>query len=151
MNPYNGTMKIELTPGERKRLKGAAHALAPVVMIGVEGLKPSLLREIDRSLNTHELVKIRAFSGERDDRAAWLDAICEQLDAAPVQHIGRMLIVFRENPGKKTPVPATPRRRKPVLTKRQEVNKAVSQAAGRRRTRLSESLTPKHTKGTKKS
>jgi putative YhbY family RNA-binding protein len=119
-------MKVELTSAERKRLKAVAHGLDPVVMIGSEGLKSALLKEIDRSLNAHELIKIRAFSDKRDEREAWLDAICEQLNAAPVQHIGKVLVLFRENSDKKPSAPATPKRRKPRLTKRQEVNKALT-------------------------
>jgi RNA-binding protein len=124
-------MKIELTSAERKRLKAVAHDLDPVVMIGSEGLKPALLKEIDRSLNAHELIKIRAFSDERDEREAWLDAICEELNAATVQHIGKVLVLFRENPDKKSSAPAAPKRRKPRLTKRQEVNKALTRRKSR--------------------
>jgi RNA-binding protein len=119
-------MKIELSSAERKRLKASAHALDPVVLIGGEGLKPAVLREIDRSLNAHELIKIRAFSDEREERAAWLEAICAQLGAAPVQHIGKILVVFRANPDKKLPAVAKPRRKQPRLTKRQEVNKVLT-------------------------
>lgn len=124
-------MKIELTSAERKRLKAVAHDLDPVVTIGSEGLKTSLLKEIDRSLNAHELIKIRAFSDERDEREAWLDAICEELNAAPVQHIGKVLVLFRENPDKKPSPPATPKRRKVRLTKRQEVNKSLTRRKSR--------------------
>ena len=124
-------MKFDLTSAERKRLKAVAHGLDPVVMIGSEGLKPALLKEIDRSLNAHELIKIRAFSDEREEREAWLDAICEELNAAPVQHIGKVLVLFRENPDKKPSATAPPRRRKARLTKRQEVNKALTRRKSR--------------------
>ena len=124
-------MKIELTSAERKRLKAVAHDLDPVVTVGSEGLKPSLLKEIDRSLNAHELIKIRAFSDVRDEREAWLDAICEELNAATVQHIGKVLVLFRENSDKKPSASATPKRRKPRLTKRQEVNKALTRRKSR--------------------
>ena len=124
-------MKFELTSAERKRLKAVAHDLDPVVTVGSEGLKPSLLKEIDRSLNAHELIKIRAFSDERDEREAWLDAICEELNAAPVQHIGKVFVLFRENPDKKPSAPATPKRRKARLTKRQEVNKSLTRRKSR--------------------
>ena len=124
-------MKFKLTSAERKRLKAVAHDLDPVVTVGSEGLKPSLLKEIDRSLNAHELIKIRAFSDERDEREAWLDAICDELNAAPVQHIGKVFVLFRENPDKKPSAPATPKRRKVRLTKRQEVNKSLTRRKSR--------------------
>ncbi len=135
-------MKIDLTTAERQQLKAAAHGLDPVVMISAEGLKPSVLSEIDRSLNAHELIKIRVFSDEYDEREVWLDAICEELNAAPVQHIGKVLVLYRENPDKKEPAAAKPKRKKAPLTKRQEVNKALA----RSNSRSADSFTAKRTK-----
>jgi RNA-binding protein len=127
---YNARMKIELSPTERKALKAAAHGLDPVVLIGNEGLTPAVLREIDHSLKAHELIKIRASTDERADREAWFDEICRRLDAAPVQHIGKMLIVWRENPDKKPPAPP-PKRKGPRLTKAQEQEKAIRRRRSR--------------------
>jgi putative YhbY family RNA-binding protein len=126
-------MKIELSPIERKALKAEAHGLDPVVLIGNEGLTPAVLREIDRSLKAHELIKIRAFTDEREERVQWFAEICEKLNAAPVQHIGKMLIVYRENPDKKKPAPAVapPRRKKPRLTKAQEQDRAIRKRRSR--------------------
>jgi RNA-binding protein len=120
-------MKLELSPIERKRLKAAAHPLAPVVMIGNEGLTPAVLKEVGRCLAAHELIKIRAFSDQREQREAWLDTICTDLSAAVVQHIGKILVVYRENTEKKPPATPKPRRKAPRLTKRQEAAKALGQ------------------------
>lgn len=117
-------MKIELSPTERKALKAQAHGLDPVVLIGSEGLTPAVLREIDRSIKAHELIKIRASTDERAVREAWFNEICDRLDAAPVQHIGKMLVIWRENPDKKPPAPP-PKRKGPRLTKAQEQEKAI--------------------------
>jgi RNA-binding protein len=125
-------MKIELSPIERKALKAEAHGLDPVVLIGNEGLTAAVLREIDRSLKAHELIKIRAFTDEREERVQWFAEICEKLDAAPVQHIGKMLVVYRENPEKKEPATAAPpRRKKPRLTKAQEQDRAIRKCRSR--------------------
>jgi RNA-binding protein len=96
-----------LTPVERRALRARAHHLQPVVLIGTHGLTPAVLREIDVALRAHELVKIRAANGERDEREAFLDRICRDLDCAPVQHLGKLLIVWRENPDlhRETPAP----------------------------------------------
>ncbi len=126
-------MKLELTPQERKQLKARAHGLVPLVSIGKEGLSASVLREIDRSLTAHELIKIRGFTDERAEREGWFDAICDALHAAPVQHIGKILVIYRENPDKKAAVPTKPKRRGPRLTKRQEVNKAIAASPQSRR------------------
>lgn len=86
---------LELTPQQRKFLKAQAHGLKPVVMIGTGGLSEAVLKEVDRSLAAHELIKIRVLNDNRDEREAWLVEVCEQLGAAPVQHIGKLLLVYR--------------------------------------------------------
>jgi len=88
-------MKIELSAFERQYLKGQAHGLNPVVMIGNQGLSESVMREIAINLDAHELIKVRVQGDDRDARIAFYDQICEQLDAAPVQHIGKLLILWR--------------------------------------------------------
>ncbi|MDR3394318.1 MAG: ribosome assembly RNA-binding protein YhbY [Parasulfuritortus sp.] len=86
---------LELTPQQRKFLKAQAHGLKPVVMIGNAGLTEAVVKETARSLAAHELIKIRVLNDNRDDRETWLAAICEQLDCAPVQHIGKLLLIYK--------------------------------------------------------
>jgi RNA-binding protein len=86
---------LDLTPQQRKFLKAQAHGLKPVVMIGNAGLTEAVLKETARSLAAHELIKIRVLNDNRDDREAWLAAICDQLDCAPVQHIGKLLLIYK--------------------------------------------------------
>lgn len=85
----------KLTPLERSELRSAAHALKPVVIIGESGLTPSVMKEINSSLNTHGLIKVRVFGDDREARIAMYDSICTELDAAPVQHIGKLLVIYR--------------------------------------------------------
>ena len=100
---------INLTPSRRRALRAKAHALRPCVAVGQHGLTPSVLHEIDVALLAHELIKIRVFSDLRDDRAAMLARICEELGAAPVQHIGKLLVVWRQAP-EPAPAPVKPER-----------------------------------------
>lgn len=86
---------IDLTPAERKDLRGRAHHLDPVVVIGAEGLTPAVLKEADAALNAHGLIKVRMFSDARDERQATLVQLAGQLGAAPVQHIGKLLVLWR--------------------------------------------------------
>ncbi|MFC3625515.1 ribosome assembly RNA-binding protein YhbY [Vogesella amnigena] len=88
-------MKIELTPVQRQYLKGLAHSLNPVVMIGNNGLTESVIREIAISLDAHELIKVRVQGDDRDARVAMYEQICDQLDAGQVQHIGKLLVLYR--------------------------------------------------------
>ena len=87
-----------LSPIERKKLKARAHALDPILHLGEKGLTEAVLAEIDRALTAHELIKVRAGRLERDARAAMLAEICARLDAQPVQHIGKVLVLYREKP-----------------------------------------------------
>jgi len=86
-----------LSPAERQKLKGRAHKLEPVVFVGAGGLSASVIAEIDRSLKSHELIKVRV-NADRNEREAMLEEICAKTGAQPVQHIGKVLVLFRENP-----------------------------------------------------
>lgn len=86
---------LELSPAQRKSLKSMAHDLKPVVMIGNAGLSEAVIAETDRALAAHELIKIRVLNDDRDEREGWLAALCEALDATPVQHIGKLLLIYR--------------------------------------------------------
>ncbi len=87
-----------LTSAQRAELRSRAHALHPLVMIGGDGLTRAVMLEIDRSLASHDLIKIRVFGDDRDARIAMYEAICDELNAAPVQHIGKLLVIWRSGP-----------------------------------------------------
>jgi RNA-binding protein len=84
-----------LTPAQRQFLKGLAHVRQPVVMIGNQGLTAAVLKEVELALNAHELVKIKAAADAPDTRRAWLEEICTATGAAPVQQIGKVLVIYR--------------------------------------------------------
>jgi putative YhbY family RNA-binding protein len=90
-----GHSMLQLSSGERRELRARAHALNPVVSIAENGLTDGVLKEIDVNLTAHELIKIRVYGDSRDDRLAYLEKICSELGAAPVQHIGKLLVIFR--------------------------------------------------------
>jgi putative YhbY family RNA-binding protein len=79
-------------------MRARAHGLSPVVSIAEKGLADSVLKEIDTCLKTHELIKIRVYGDDRELREAYLAQICAELGAAPVQHIGKLLVVYRPAP-----------------------------------------------------
>ncbi len=95
---------IELTPAQRKELRGQAHHLDPVVMIGGDGLTAAVVKETDAALKAHGLVKVRVFSDERETREAMLRELAERLNAGAVQHIGKLLVLWRPLPEKAKPV-----------------------------------------------
>ena len=91
---------IQLTPAQRKEKRGDAHHLDPVVLIGDQGLTDAVLKEADQALNAHGLIKVRMFSDVRADREAALNTLADRLNAAPVQHIGKLLVLWRPIPEK---------------------------------------------------
>ena len=86
-----------LSPTRRRELKARAHALDPIVRIGGAGLSPAVLAEIDRGLKSHELIKVRVNGADRLGRETILEEICGRTGAQAVQHIGKILVLFREN------------------------------------------------------
>lgn len=86
---------LKLTPAERSELRSEAHGLKPIVLIGDAGLSPAVLKEIDAGLNAHGLIKVRVFGDDREARSAIYDTICTELNAAPIQHIGKLLVIYR--------------------------------------------------------
>ena len=95
---------IELTPAERKAHRAEAHHLDPVVMIGADGLTPAVVKETDAALNAHGLIKIRVLGDDRAAREAVFQQLADQLNAAPIQHIGKLLVLWRPKPAKERAV-----------------------------------------------
>lgn len=93
---------LKLTPAERSAFRSEAHALNPIVLIGDAGLSNSVLKEIDTALNSHGLIKVRVFGDDREARIAMYDTICTKLKAAPIQHVGKILVIYRPKSEVKT-------------------------------------------------
>ncbi len=102
---------LEITADQRRALRARAHALNPVVSISQNGLPEAVLKEIGICLASHELIKIRVYNDDREEREGYLREICEQLGAAPVQHIGKLLVVWRPAPDEEAVKPRQARRR----------------------------------------
>ncbi len=92
--------QIQLTPAQRKEHRAEAHHLDPVVMIGSDGLTANVRKEIDAALNAHGLIKVRVFNDERTEREQMLQSLSDELGAAPIQHIGKLLVLWRPIPEK---------------------------------------------------
>ena len=92
--------QIQLTVQQRKVHRAEAHHLDPVVMIGNDGLTANVRKEIDGALNAHGLIKIRVLGDDRVQREAMYQSLAEELGAAPIQHIGKLLVLWRPKPPK---------------------------------------------------
>ena len=91
---------LQLTMAERKAHRAEAHHLDPVVMIGNEGLTPAVKKEVDAALKAHGLIKVRVHGDDRGERETMFQTLAEELAAAPIQHIGKLLVLFRPKPPK---------------------------------------------------
>jgi len=116
-----GSLMKNLTPAELSALRARAHSLRPVVAIGNSGLTAAVLAEIDRSLKAHELIKVRVQGVDRAAREALSARICLELGAAPVQHIGSILVIFRENPQAEIEQPAVKKPARPRRPRRTQM------------------------------
>ena len=92
--------QIQLTPAQRKDHRAQAHHLDPVVMVGGDGLSAAVKREVDAALNAHGLIKVRVFADDRTVREAMFQTLAEELGAAPIQHIGKLLVLWRPVPAR---------------------------------------------------
>ena len=112
---------LALSVVQRRELKARAHALHPVVMIGKTGLSENVIDEVDRGLTSHELIKIKVQADDPTARKALFEEICQRLDAAAVQHIGKIFVIYRPNPEQMPPKFAgtvKKKKREPFRTKR---------------------------------
>lgn len=85
-----------ITAVKKRSLKALAHKLKPVVMIGTKGLTDTVMQEVDISLETHELIKIRIAIGDKDAREEMAEQICTQLNAHFIHSIGHIVIIYRK-------------------------------------------------------
>lgn len=88
---------MSLTQEQKKQFKSIGHHLKPIVTIADNGLTESVLTELDRALNDHELIKIQLRLGEREDRKAIVDELCQKNSCILVQSIGKVALVYRKN------------------------------------------------------
>lgn len=89
---------MPLSSHQKRYLRGVAHSLDPVVMVGQKGLTPAVLQEFDRALAHHELVKVKLADADREDRAMTIEALREGSKSELVQTIGRVACFYRRHP-----------------------------------------------------
>ena len=92
--------RIELSIQDRKVHRSEAHHLDPVVMIGNDGLTPTVKKEVDAAHKAHRHIKVRVLGDDRLAREKIYDELADDLGAAQIQHIGKLLVLWREKPPK---------------------------------------------------
>jgi len=96
---------MNLNKKQIQHLKGLAHSLKPVVMLGANGLTEAVVAEIDYALNHHELIKIKIPTDDRETKALIVEAICRETKSQKIQVIGKTLIIYRQSEEKKIHIP----------------------------------------------
>lgn len=97
---------MTLTGKQKNYLRGIAHNLNPVVMIGGKGLTDAVMNEIELALNQHELIKIKLPSNEKSEKVAIVAQITSATNSEPVQLIGRVAVIYRESEEAKITIPS---------------------------------------------
>ncbi len=87
-----------LSEHQKKHLRGLGHKLRPVIMVGDAGLSDPLLEEFERTLEHHELIKVKVRVGDREARDAIISKLCGYSGAELVQRIGNTALLYRANP-----------------------------------------------------
>jgi RNA-binding protein len=82
----------------RRQLRGAGHALTPIVHIGKEGASDPVCRQIHQALDHHELVKVKLGSESPEDRFAVAERLAAEPGVEVAQILGRTLLLYKRNP-----------------------------------------------------
>lgn len=89
---------MTLVNSQKKQFKAIGHKLKPIVTLAENGLSENVLKEIERALNDHELIKIKIHSENRDEKIALIENVCQQTSSTLVQTIGNIALIYRSNP-----------------------------------------------------
>ena len=95
----------KLTTNQKKFLRGIAHNINPMIIIGANGVTESLMKELESTLEHHEILKIKMASADREDRKKITDYILEQTGALLVQSIGKICVIYRQAEDTELPLP----------------------------------------------
>lgn len=96
---------MNLSKKQKQHLKGLAHSLKPVVMLGGNGFTEGVLAEIENALDHHELIKVKVPTDDREEKTLIMDAIVNETGAVKLQVIGHILVIFRQTEDKKIEIP----------------------------------------------
>jgi RNA-binding protein len=88
-------MSQAISAAQKRHLRGLAHALKPVIMVGGKGVTDALVAELDIALERHELLKVKVAAEDRDTRDAWMADLAARSGAALVQRVGHTVTLYR--------------------------------------------------------
>ena len=86
---------MSLKGTQKKQLRSLGHTLNPVVLVADKGLSEGVIKEADRAITDHELIKIRFSMDDRDERREMMAELATKLQAELVQTIGKIGLYYR--------------------------------------------------------
>lgn len=89
---------VDLSERQRKFLRGRAHPLHPIVLIGQSGLTEGIAAETARALADHELIKIKVRGADRETRDAMLESLAARTGSTIVTRIGHVAVLYKRHP-----------------------------------------------------
>jgi RNA-binding protein len=98
--PRPVTQLMSLSSSQKRYLRGLAHSLKPVIMVGNKGVSDALIAEFSIALDDHELIKVKLAGDDREERAAQIGRLAEAGHAELVQSIGKVACFYRRNADK---------------------------------------------------
>lgn len=90
-------MAAALSNPQKRYLRGLAHDLKPVILVGAKGITDNLVAETGLAIDRHELIKVRVAAGDRELRDLWIAELCERADSALVARIGNIAVLYRRS------------------------------------------------------
>ena len=100
---------MDLSEKQKKYLRGLGHHLKPLITIGENGISKTLLIEFEKTLDRHELIKVKVRAPDRHARNIIINNLCEDKAIQIIQRIGNIILVYRANqkkePEKKLKIP----------------------------------------------
>ncbi|MCK4950757.1 MAG: ribosome assembly RNA-binding protein YhbY [Gammaproteobacteria bacterium] len=90
---------MNISAQQKRYLRSLAHALKPVVTVGESGLSDAVMRELNLSIDHHELIKVRIHAEDREERRKLTDELCSKSNSTLIQSIGHLAVIYR--PSKK--------------------------------------------------
>ena len=96
---------MQLTGKQKNYLRGLAHNINPIIIIGANGLSEAVLNELESALEYHELLKIKLPADDKASKACLIANICTETNSEPIQLIGRVGVVYRQSNKQKIIVP----------------------------------------------
>lgn len=88
-------MAAALSNPQKRYLRGLAHDLKPIILVGAKGVSDNLVTELLSAIEHHELVKVKIAAEDRDTRDTWIAELVEKSDAALVARIGNVAIMYK--------------------------------------------------------